>query len=140
MGILSWLFGGKKKDDEFNRYQKNTQRNSNYSQRKSNHSQNNSNPKCTTCSSHVYKKEHTQCYSCWRKANPKPKKERGTPPSTIKSYNRIIKMVSISSGQDPNLLTEDNFKEILCNKYNFQEDSVKGIINSPIARSMLQWD
>ena len=139
MGILKSFFGlfkRKNKDDDFNRYQKNIQRKSN----NNSFSRNNTNPKCTTCSNHVYKKEHTQCYSCWRKANPKPKKERGIPPSTTQSYNRIIKMVSVGGGKNPNLLTEEDFKDVLCNQHNFHEDAVKGIINSPIARSMLQWD
>jgi len=135
MGILKWIFGvfGGNRDDEYNRYQKNVQR-------KPNKSQGSTNPKCTTCSNHVYKKEHTHCYPCWKKLNPTPKKERGTPPSTIKSYNRIIKMISLGSGGNQNPLTEENFKNILCDQHDFPEDAVKGIINSPIARSMLQWD
>ena len=132
-GLWRWIFGNSRTDDGTSHYQREEYR-------RPISKQNSTNPKCATCPRHVYKVEHTHCYSCWKKLNPSPKKEKRVPPSTIQSYNRIIKMVSLGSGQISNPPTEENVKNVLCNQHNFHEDAANDIISSPIFRSMLQWN
>lgn len=106
----------------------------------------NNNPKCTepTCSTPVYKPEHTLCYYHWS-ANASAEKaharlmDRSIGHHKQQAYDRLLSFLSSHMGKPLDELDEQGISQALAAGIRMTEEDIKAFLESPTTRGLLGW-